>query len=173
MSKVLIFTELNKDKVKPVTLEILGKLNGKNAEVAVFGDLDDSQVKLLAQYGANKVHKLKGDNLNKYSPEGYANALKGFIDGGNYDYVLTGATPTGKDLFPRLASMFSAGMASDITNFLFEDDVLRATRPLFAGKCLAKVEVTGPKPHFFTVRPNALGMPEAPTAAAGESADSS
>jgi electron transfer flavoprotein alpha subunit len=37
-------------------------------------------------------------------------------------------------------------------------------RPLFAGKCLAKVEITGAKPHFVTVRPNALGMPEAPTA---------
>ena len=60
---------------------------------------------------------------------------------------------------------------SDITNFIWEGETIRATRPLFAGKCLAKVEVTGPKPHFFTVRPNALGMPEAPSAGAGETAD--
>jgi electron transfer flavoprotein alpha subunit len=33
---------------------------------------------------------------------------------------------------------------------------------------MAKVEVTGPKPHFVTVRPNALGMPESPTSASGD-----
>lgn len=173
MAKVLVFTELNKDKVKPVTLEILGKLTGQTAEVAVMGDLADDQVKLLAQYGASKVHKLKGDKLDSYSPEGYANALHGFIQSGGYDYVLAGATPTGKDVMPRTAAMFQAGVASDCTNILFEGDTLRATRPLFAGKCLAKVEVTGPKPHFMTVRPNALGLPESPTAGAGESADAS
>ena len=173
MAKVLVFTELNKGKVKPVTLEILGKLTGQTAEVAVIGELEDSQVKILAEYGAGKVHKLKGDKLDKYSPEGYANALKNFAEPGSYDYILTGATPTGKDLFPRLASMFNSGMASDVTNFIFEGETLKATRPLFAGKCLAKVEVTGPKPHFLTVRPNALGMPETPTAGAGEAAETS
>lgn len=172
MAKVLVFSELNKGNVKPVTLEILGRLNGQQAEVAVFGDLADEQVKVLAQYGASKVHKLKGDNLDMYSPEGYTNALKGFIQSGGYDYVFTGATPTGKDLFPRVATSFDAGMASDVVNFLFEGDTFRGTRPLFAGKCLAKVELTGPKPHFVTVRPNALGLPESPSAAAGEAAES-
>lgn len=173
MAKVLVFSELNKGNVKPVTLEILGRLAGQEAEVAVIGDLGDDQVKVLAEYGANKVHKLQGENLDKYSPEGYANALKGFIQAGGYDYVIAGATPTGKDLFPRVATCFEAGMASDVVNFLFEGDTLRATRPLFAGKCLAKVEITGPKPHFVTVRPNALGLPEATTAGAGEAAQSS
>lgn len=168
MAKVLVFTELNHDHVKPVTLEILGKLSDHENHVAVFGDLNDEQVKLLGQYGASKVHKLKGDNLDKYSPEGYANALKGFIEKNSFDYVFSGATATGKDLMPRLSSMFEAGLASDVTNFLFEGDTCHATRPLFAGKVLAKVEVEGPKPHFYTVRPNALGMPESPTSAAGE-----
>jgi electron transfer flavoprotein alpha subunit len=173
MAKVLVYSELNKGNVKPVTLEILGKLTGQTAEVAVIGDLADDQVKLLAQYGASKVHKLKGSNLDKYSPEGYANALKDFIAKGGYDYVFAGATAAGKDFIPRLATKFDAGLASDCINFLFEGDTFRGTRPLFAGKCLAKVELQGPKPHFITVRPNALGMPATPTAAAGESAEAS
>jgi electron transfer flavoprotein alpha subunit len=171
MSNVLIFTELNDGKVKPVTLEILGKLNGQKADVAVIGDLADDQVKILAQYGAQKVHKLKGDKLDKYSPEGYSNALSGFIKSQSYDYVFAGATSTGKDLIPRLAAAFEAGCASDCTNFTFDGGTFAGTRPLFAGKCLAKVELTGPKPHFVTVRPNALGMPSSPSAGAGETND--
>ncbi len=173
MANVLVFSETNKESVKPVTLEILGKLTGQTVEVAVIGELGDDQVKVLAEHGAAKVHKLKGDNLDKYSPEGYANALHGFISAGNYDYVMTGATSLAKDMVPRLATKFDAGMASDCTNFVFEGDTFNGTRPLFAGKCLAKVNLQGPKPHFVTVRPNALGMPESTTAAAGEVADAS
>lgn len=171
MAKVLVFSETNKGNIKPVTLEILGKLAGQDSEVAVIGDLGDDQVKTLAEYGANKVHKLKGDNLDKYSPEGYANALHGFISSGGYDYVFAGATSLAKDMLPRLATKFDAGLASDCTNFIFEGDTFNGTRPLFAGKCLAKVNLQGPKPHFVTVRPNALGMPESPTAGSGEAAD--
>ncbi len=173
MANVLVFSETNKGNVKPVTLEILGKLGGQNVEVAVIGDLGDDQVKVLAEHGAAKVHKLKGDNLDKYSPEGYANALHGFISGGSYDYVMTGATSMAKDMIPRLATKFDAGMASDCVNFLFDGDTFAGTRPLFAGKCLAKVNLQGPKPHFVTVRPNALGLPDSTTAAAGEAADAS
>lgn len=171
MAKVLVYTETNKGNVKPVTLEILGKLNGQDCEVAVIGDLSDEQVKVLAEHGANKIHKVKGDNLDKYSPEGYANALHGFISSGSYDYVMAGATSLGKDMLPRLATKFDAGLASDCTNFIFEGDTFNGTRPLFAGKCLAKVNLQGPKPHFISVRPNALGMPDSTTAGAGEASD--
>ncbi len=171
MAKVLVFAEQNGDAVKSVTYEILGKLTGQSIDVAVIGDLSDNGVSELAKYGAENVHMLKGDNLDKYSPEGYANALKEFAAPNSYDYVLAGSTSLAKDLFPRLAGMFDAGMASEVTNFLFEGDTLKGTRPLFAGKCLAKVEVTGPKPHFVTVRPNALGLPESPTAGAGNKND--
>lgn len=171
MANVLVFTETNDGKVKPVTLEILGKLAGQTAEVAVIGDLAQDQITLLAQHGAASVHKLKGAGLDKYSPEGYSNALANFIKSKSYDYVMAGATSTGKDLIPRLAASFGAGCASDCTNFVFDGGSFAGTRPLFAGKCLAKVELTGPKPHFATIRPNALGLSQSPTAGAGAAAD--
>lgn len=173
MANVLVFTELHDGHVKPVTLEILGKLNGQNADVAVIGDIDASQVTELAKYGAQNVHKLKGSNLDKYSPEGYSNALAEFIKSKSYDYVFAGATSMGKDLLPRLATKFDAGLASDVVNFTFEGGSFAGTRPLFAGKCLAKVELTGPKPHFVSIRPNALGMNPNPSKGAGASADAS
>jgi hypothetical protein len=40
MANVLVFTELHDGHVKPVTLEILGKLAGQTADVAVIGDTD-------------------------------------------------------------------------------------------------------------------------------------
>src|SRR5690606_15410921 len=164
MANVLVFTELHDGNVKPVTLEILGKLAGQNADVAVIGDISAEQVAELAKHGAQNVHKLKGANLEKYSPEGYANALAEFIKSKSYDYVFAGATSMGKDFLPRLATKFDAGLASDVTNFTMDGGAFAGTRPFFSGKCLAKVEITGPKPHFVTIRPNALGMTSSPTA---------
>ena len=171
MANVLVFTELHDGHVKPVTLEILGKLAGQSADVAVIGDIGTEQIAALAKCGAQNVHKIKGANLDKYSPEGYANALAEFIKSKNYDYVFGGATSMGKDLLPRLATKFNAGLASDVVNFVMDGGTFAGTRPLFSGKCLAKVEVTGPKPHFISIRPNALGMTPNPTAGAGAAND--
>ena len=171
MAKVLVFTEVTSDNVKSVTYEILGKLAGNDVDVATVGQVPAGAVSELAKYGAANIHSLKGDNLDKYSPEGYANALKEFIGNGGYDYVFAGSTSLAKDLIPRLSGMFDAGMASEVTNFTMDGGTFAGTRPLFAGKCLAKVEIEGPKPHFVTVRPNALGMPTTESAGAGNAAD--
>ena len=160
MAKVLIFTEIQGDGAKSVTYEILGKLQSHEVDICAIGTVPQSAVAQLAKYGASHIHCLKAEGLDRYSPEGYANALAGFIRSQNYEYVFTGATSLGKDLFPRLSGHFDAAMASEVTNFLFDGDGFHGTRPLFAGKCLAKVRLQGSKPHFITVRPNALGMPQ-------------
>lgn len=171
MANILVFTETSGNNVKSVTLEILGKLAGHNIEVASFDSISSEAQADLAKFGAAKVHTLKGANLDKYSPEGYANALKSFISSQSYDFVFAGSTSLAKDLMPRLAGMFDAGMASEVTNFIMDGDKFNGTRPMFSGKCLAKVEITGPKPHFVTVRPNALGLSDSPTAGAAQTAD--
>ena len=168
MAKILVLTETSGNNVKPVTLEILGKLNGQDIEVASLGELSSEAIEQLAKYGASKVHTLSGENLSVYSPEGYSQAYSEFLKSNSYDYVFAGATSQGKDLIPRLAGHFDAGMASEVTNFVIENNEFHGTRPLFAGKCLAKVEIKGPKPHFVTVRPNSLGLPEEPSPSSGE-----
>ena len=171
MAKILVFTEHAGDGVKNVTLEILGKLEGHSVDVAAIGDIGSDGLTNLAKYGAENIHVLKGGDLDQYSPEGYANSLKDFIGNGGYDYVFAGSTSLVKDVMPRIAGMFDAGMASEVVNFVMDGDTFSGTRPMFAGKCLAKVEIEGPKPHFITVRPNALGMSDSPKAGAGNKND--
>ena len=171
MANILIIGESNGDKVKNVTLEILGKLSGQNLDVAFIGSISDAMSAELTKYGANNIHGLTGEKLETYSPEGYANSFHSFISNNNYDYVFSGSTSVGKDLMPRLAGMFDAGMASEVVSFTMDGDTFSGTRPMFAGKCLAKVQVQGPKPHFVTVRPNALGLTDSPSAGQGNKSE--
>lgn len=170
-NKILVFTELTETSVKNVTLEILGKLteNGQtDLHVCAIGDIPGEAKSELAKWGAKSITAIKNSALEKYSPEGYSTALEQFIKEKQFDYVFAGATSLGKDLLPRVSGVFSAGLASDVTNFLFEGGEFFGTRPLFAGKCLAKVKLNGEKPHFITVRPNALGLSESPASASSE-----
>jgi len=168
MAKILVFAEHNSGTVKGVTFEILGKLSSHTLEVVAFDGLSDDGAAELGKHGATTIHKIKGADLDTYSPEGYANALKEVISSGSYDYVFAGSTSLGKDLFPRVAGMFDAGMVSEVVEINFDGETFKGTRPLFAGKVMATVELDGPKPHFVTVRPNSIGMPDS---AAGGSAN--
>ena len=167
MAKTLIYAELTKDNVKSVALEILGRLSGKSAHVVVIGKLSSDGLSALKQNGAEEIHVIDKEGI-KYSPEGHSNLLADFIKKGAYDYVMAGATSQGKDLIPRLAGCFEAGMVSEVVDFKMDGDVFKGIRPLFAGKCLADVEIQGPKPHFITVRPNSLGLADSPKAGAGK-----
>ncbi|OFZ21168.1 MAG: hypothetical protein A2202_07055 [Bdellovibrionales bacterium RIFOXYA1_FULL_36_14] len=171
MAKILVFTEHNNGNIKNVALEILGRLSSHQVDVCVVGDIGSESEKKLAEYGAINIHVVKGSHLEKYSPEGYADSLKKLIETNGYDFVFSGSTSMGKDVMPRLAGMFGAGMISEVVNFSFEGEQFKGIRPMFAGKCLAQVEFLGGKPHFITVRPNALGMSDPTNKGAGKKND--
>ncbi|MCY4643085.1 MAG: electron transfer flavoprotein subunit alpha/FixB family protein [Bacteriovoracales bacterium] len=162
MAKIALFTEFSDSGPKSVTLEILGKLSDHEVNVFGVGDLS-SAADELKKYGATCITSLKASSLDRYSPDGYAQLIASFLKTDPFDYLFAGSTPLAKDLFPRLSGMLDVGMASEVTEMAMEGDALKASRPLFAGKILADVEVVGPKPHIYTVRPNALGMPSSPT----------
>jgi electron transfer flavoprotein alpha subunit len=72
--------------------------------------------------------------------------------------VLFAATATGKDLAPRAAARLGVGLASDVTALALEGGAVVATRPVYAGKVLQKVRVTG-APALVSVRPNTFQAP--------------
>lgn len=173
MANICIFTEFQGDTVKNVSLEILGKLTGHTVDVIGFGEFPAKAQEDLKSYGANKIIALKSGDLDKYSPEGYANGLAEYVNGKGYNYLFAGATPTGKDFLPRLSVKLESGMISEVTAFQMDGDTFKGIRPLYAGKCLAEAIHSGSSIGLVTVRPNALGMPDSPQAGPGtyESAD--
>ena len=160
MSKVLVFAETSNNKIKSVTYEILNRLQDLDCDVVSIGKLNDEDVKKLSSYNVKNTTLIEGDELDNYSAEMYSNALSSFLKDNKYDYVLTGATSSGKDFFPRLASTLNTGVASDVTDISVKDGQVFGTKPFYAGKCLADFEFTGEGPHFISVRPNSLGQKE-------------
>src|SRR5512139_1333089 len=164
-NNMLVIAEQRDGVLKKVALEMLGigaKLAaglGGNVEAVLLGSGLGGLPDTLAQHGAAKVYVADDPALANYSSEGYSNTLAALIGQIEPAVVLVGATAMGKDLAPRLAARLGVGLASDCTTLEIGDGRLVATRPIYAGKALAKVKLTG-VPQMATVRPNVLPVPE-------------
>jgi electron transfer flavoprotein alpha subunit len=170
-NNILVVAEQRNGVLKKVTFEMLGAgadlaaALGGRVEAALLGSGLGGLPDLLAHYGASKVFVADDDSLATYSSEGHTNVLADLIGKVSPAIVLVGATAMGKDLAPRLAARLGVGLASDCINLEIAGGRLVAARPIFAGKAVAKVRLTG-DPQMATVRPNVLPAPEPETGAA-------
>lgn len=164
-NNVLVIAEQRDGVLKKVAFEMLGvgaelaASLGGTAHAALLGSDLTELPNALAQYGATTVYVADDEGLAAYSCEGYTDTLAALVGKTEPAIILIGATAMGKDLGPRLAARLGVGLASDCTALELDSGRLLATRPIFAGKALAKVKLNG-DPQMATVRPNVLPAPE-------------
>jgi electron transfer flavoprotein alpha subunit len=164
-NNVLVIAEQRDGVLKKTAFEMLGAgaelaaALGGQVEAALLGCGLGDLPSALAQYGATKIHVADDEGLATYSGEGYTDTLADCVGKTEPAIILIGATAMGKDLGPRLAARLGVGLASDCTALEIDEGRLLATRPIFAGKALAKVKLNG-DPQMATVRPNVLPTPE-------------
>ena len=169
-NNVLVIAEQRDGVLKKVAFEMVGAgaelaaALGGQVEAALLGSGLGDLANALAQYGAAKVYVADDEGLAAYSSEGYTDTLADLAGKTEPAVILIGATAMGKDLGPRLAARLGVGLASDCTALEIDGGRLLATRPIFAGKALAKVKLNG-DPQVATVRPNVLPAPEPDTGA--------
>ena len=160
-NNVLVFAEQRDGVLKKVAFEMLtagaelaGQLGGQ-VEAVLLGSGLGGLPEMLAQYGATKVYVADDPALQPYASEAYSATLGQVVAQTEPAILLIGATAMGKDLAPRLAAHLGAGLATECTALEIDGGRLLATRPIFAGKALARVKLNG-DPQIASVRPNVL-----------------
>lgn len=159
MSNILVIGEHQGGKVKKYSLELAAKAydlsKGLGGEVHALllceGEFDG--VKEMGPYGVKKVTVITNASFEKYNSDAYAKVVSDFIKQANPAIVLSTASSMGKDLLPRVATRVKTGLASDCVGFEVKGGKLRATRPVFAGKALIDIEISG-SPQMALSRPN-------------------
>lgn len=164
--KILVFCEQREKKLKSYVYEALTvasqAVQGQSANVAalVIGNGVQELASKLKNYGADKVYLADDARLSNYNPFHYALALETAIKSFQPDVVVGVASPMGRDLFARLAPRFSAPVLTDLVGV--EPDLSGGTKPLYAGKVLAKVAFSNPGLRFINLRPNVFTAKESP-----------
>ena len=157
--RVLVVCEQRNGKLKSSSLEALtmgSQLAGNSADCAavVVGQGVSGLAGELNGYGCDTVHMAEDSSLENYNPSNYVTAIESAVKAHDAQVVLGTASPMGRDIFARLAARLDAGLLTDLVEISWEGDHIEGTKPMYAGKCLAKVALSAGGTQLATIRPN-------------------
>ena len=157
--KVLVFVEQREGKIKSSAFEALAvgvKIAGSPANLAavLVGSGIAGKASELAGYGADTVYTVDGGDFNLFNALNYTAAVDAAVKAHGAQVVLGVASPMGRDIFPRLAARLDAGLITDAITVDANGGSIVATKPMYAGKCLAEVALQNSAVQLVTIRPN-------------------
>ncbi|MGI6105167.1 MAG: electron transfer flavoprotein subunit alpha/FixB family protein [Raoultibacter sp.] len=164
---VWVFVECFEGKPKNVGLELLGEgrkladaLNQRLCAVVIGRNSEDAK-RLSAEYGADVIYSVQGDEYSYYTTDAYGHAFLELVKKYLPDTILIGATVNGRDLASKLAVDLETGLTADCTALSVEEDTGNVVweRPTFGGNLYARILCAETRPQMGTVRPGAFKKP--------------
>ncbi len=172
-SSVLVFIEQKKNKIADVSLELLckarelsEKLGGTADAIAIGHDMKE-ELGILGRYGCRKTYYVDDKRLEHFTSVPYAKVIVEIVKKYNPAIVLFGATTTGRDVAPRVASELKCGLTADCTDLQIGDhkikdrlykNILLQIRPAFGGNIIATIVSPESSPSMATVREGVIKM---------------
>ncbi|MBN1311927.1 MAG: electron transfer flavoprotein subunit alpha/FixB family protein [Anaerolineae bacterium] len=164
MSGVWVWVEQSGGTAANISWEALGLGRrlagalGQEVIALVFGMNASMLARTAFQYGADKAIVCEDATLAEFRLEPYATLLSR-LAGQHQPYaILAGASACGRDLAGAVAVDLEAGLIPDAVDVELVDGVLEVTRPVYAGKLLARAVSSG-SPQIITIRSRAFPVP--------------
>jgi electron transfer flavoprotein alpha subunit len=160
--KILLITEQRDAKWNKVSFETLAAAQQIASEAkgsltaVVIGKGVGALADELAGYQLDEVLLVENALLEKYTPDGYAIALKQVIEQAKPDLVLFPHTYQVRDFAPKLATSMGKGMIGDCVGYRYEGGKLIFVRQMFQGRTAADVVFQGNAPWFASFQAGAF-----------------
>jgi len=161
MATFLVITELKDNAFRKVSYEVLTQArrlgDGIGAKVVALhiGADESAKPASLGEYGADQVLSVNAAGGGIYQAEAYAQFVAEAIKKVAAEKVFFPATGLGRDLAPRVAARLDGVLAADCLQLELIDGNLQVDRPLYAGKMLARLSLSGSL-QMASLRPNVL-----------------
>ena len=177
---IFVFVEQENGNIAEVSYELISEARKLVASIPEFGykvvgvllgeNVKDKAQEVIA-HGADKVIVVDDALLKDYSTQFYADALTQVVNTYKPDAMLTGATPLGRDLAPRVAARLNVGLTADATKIEVDLDyakengesLLDVTRPTFGGNLFGTIVCKDTRPQMATIRPKLAPTDESRT----------
>ena len=150
---VLAVTEQREAVFRKVTYEALSEGKriaesmGTELVALVLGSNIENAAGELGKYGAEKILVADHEALGEYLTDQYTKVVAEAVAKEDPAVLILGASTQGKDLSARLSASLGAPLAMECVAVRVEDGNLVATRPMYGGKIVAEVALSG-KPQM-------------------------
>ena len=167
MAGTWVFVEQRDNNIRKVTYEMISEAKkfGDEVSAVVFGKGVEALAPNFAKYGADKVLAVDGDVFANYTTGAFVAQMAAMINESKPNAVLFAHTFNGRDFASRLAQKLEVGLATDAIAAEVSAGKGLFTRAIYAGKALAKVEITT-VPVLATIRAGVFELVEAAGAGA-------
>ena len=144
-------------------LQIRDRVGGNVTVVTVGGDDDEEVLRRELAMGANQAVLLSDDAFSGSDGRGIATILKGFVQKGHYDLILTGvqADDGAAQVGGMLAAMLDYPFASLVNSIAVEDGKLKVSREIEGGNrevneidlpCVLSIQTGINEPRYVGMR---------------------
>ena len=144
---VLVYTENWDGKFKKSSFELvsyahsIAKENGGSTIAISIGDVENSELEKLAQYGASRVITVSGESFRSLDSGAFAKAIALAAEANDCNVVVFGHNNTGKGIAPRVAVRLKAGYVGGATGLPKSYDPLVIQKNVFNGKAIGYQQV--------------------------------
>ena len=171
-NKIWAYIDQFKGEALPSSWETIGaglalaESLGGGVTAVVFGENVGAIAEQAFQYGADEVLVADDATLGDYRAEAYTATLTKLAADSAPEVILFPTTSRGREVAGMSAVDLNTGVLVDVTALEVVDGAVIATRPVYAGKLLAKVQCSA-KPQMVTLRGRAFAKPEADASRTG------
>ena len=175
--EVWVFAEQHHGRLEDTPIELMSKARqlanklGVKLGAILLGENVGALAEKLIHHGADKVYLAEHRLLKSYQATSYAKVIYELIHKYQPQIVLYGATVTGRDLGPRVASATKSGLTADCTDLQIGDhksgqngdlhkNLLFQVRPAFGGNIIATIINYDRWPQMATVREGVMPASE-------------
>ena len=172
MVDVLVFGETRGEALDSTTAELLGAARDLGGEVGVtlMGESPSGCAAEAVALGADRVYQVIDPLLDGASADAAVAAFEQVCRSESPPVVLVGATPSGREVGPRVAFRLGVGAAQDCVGVARDEGAGRvvARRPVYGGNAVATVTFPEADPQVVLLRPGAREAPAPDAARTGE-----
>jgi len=162
---VLVYAENWDGKFKKLNYE-LASYGAKLAEmlqtdlVAVsIGQVEESELKKLGQYGVEKVFTVQHDALKIFDAQAYAKVISQVAQKVDAQAIVLAFNNSGKALAPRISVKINAALASGVNHLPVSINPFVVSKKVFSGSATAKM-VLSTKVKILTLSQNSFEILE-------------
>jgi electron transfer flavoprotein alpha subunit len=142
---VLVYTENWDGKFKKLSFELVSyatgvaKMLSTSVTAVSIGKVDESELKRLGNYGADKIVSINNDKLISLDSQAYTNVISEISNKENATVVIISNNNTGKAIAPRLSVRLKAGVGSGVSKLPLNINPFTVYKRTYSGNAYANV----------------------------------
>ncbi len=144
---VLVYTQNWDGKFKKSSFELVSyaskvaELVNSTVTALSIGNVDETELKKLGNYGAIKVITITSDKLNTFDSQVYTSVIADVVKKENAKVVILSNNNTGKTLAPRLSVRLKAGVGSGVSRLPLNINPFTVYKRAYSGNAFAHVVI--------------------------------